>query len=373
MVEVRASRYRHVPSALPITFLPRGCDFDALISSEMNRPFLLDIEGPFRAYVSSTLEGRMLVIVYDHWLADSVSIRLLMREWFFRLAGEDVRSTPVTTLQQPAENDGQVELPFSLESLEEWRERGRYVRRIPQQSSADMSVSHRLLRLTDCSADTLRSAARDRGVKVTDLLLCSIARVCNRHLPAETQRPDLALGNVRDLRPSQRQADPDAFGSMLAMSTLICPHEALADRDLLLAHIAQKNRQLRTAESFHGRNLDRRVGFGADLLLHPEKMIQFCYRRAPIGAGLSNVNLTNTWVAQHPEQILEYYRVSPTGPLLPIVVTPTTLNEQINVSLTWRRSVFTPDAIDAFATDLLSDLRSWTIDADAEMTFVPAA
>ena len=55
-------------------------------------------------------------------------------------------------------------------------------------------------------------------------------------------------------------------------------------------------------------------------------------------AGLSNVNLTGSWIEQAP--IVEYRRVGPTGPVVPILFMITTLRGRIFIDVTYRRTAF---------------------------------
>ena len=54
------------------------------LEEQMNRPFPPG-SMPYRAFALQQQERCYLGIVYQQWVADSVSIRLLMREWFLRI------------------------------------------------------------------------------------------------------------------------------------------------------------------------------------------------------------------------------------------------------------------------------------------------
>jgi hypothetical protein len=60
----------------------------------------------------------------------------------------------------------------------------------------------------------------------------------------------------------------------------------------------------------------------------------------------------------HPDPLLEYIRVSPTGPMMPVVFTTTTLGNQLHFGLSTRDSIVPPhDAqalADAFRTIAMS-------------------
>ena len=72
-------------------------------------------------------------------------------------------------------------------------------------------------------------------------------------------------------------------------------------------------------------------------LFSREGLLEFYRKRYAMAGGISNVNLNRDWPAEyHPWPLLEYIRVSPTGPMMPLVFTPTTLGRQLNFGLTCR-------------------------------------
>ena len=85
-------------------------------------------------------------------------------------------------------------------------------------------------------------------------------------------------------------------------------------------------------------------------------LVNFYRKRFPLCAGISNVNLNDSWVGKyHPSPLLEYIRVSPTGPMMPVVFTPTTLGDQLHFGLSTRDSIVAPENAQALA-DLFRDI-----------------
>jgi hypothetical protein len=75
-------------------------------------------------------------------------------------------------------------------------------------------------------------------------------------------------------------------------------------------------------------------------LLSTPTLMEFYRKRAAMAGGISNVNLSRDWPGKyHPGALLDYVRISPSGPLLPLVFTPTTLGTRLNFGLTCRESV----------------------------------
>ncbi len=69
-------------------------------------------------------------------------------------------------------------------------------------------------------------------------------------------------------------------------------------------------------------------------------MYDFYRKEAPFAGGISNVNLNETWFArQHPQRILDYVRISPTGPMVPVAMNVTTLGDRLRLSLTYRAAL----------------------------------
>ena len=65
----------------PIRVVPPETSLGDYISEELNRPFHDADEPPFRPFVLQQDGFHYLGVIYHHWIADSVSIRLLLREW----------------------------------------------------------------------------------------------------------------------------------------------------------------------------------------------------------------------------------------------------------------------------------------------------
>ena len=369
-IEWAGARYRHIAADAPATLLDDHADLGAFIADQLNTPFDDVSQGPFRAMVRRDGQTTCLGVFYHHWVADSVSIRMLMREWFYRCCAPQLASRQPIVMR----DDTAGAFPWgaswrAVRSLLDLSVRGKQVRRLSGKAQANMEVAYRLLQLPDGAAGRLHQAARARGVKVTDLMLCSLAQTCHRHMPAaQKHRPGLAVGSIRDARTMDTRDtrdtgdNRDAFGMALGSGTIICPASILDHRDKLLKHIAAENQQHRQPSSIAAHQLKLRFALTAGRLLNRESLMDFYRKRMPLSGGLSNVNLTDTWVAKHhPSPITQFVRISPTGPMLPLVMTPTTLCEKFNIAITWRTAVFAPEAIDALLRSLVESLESWTV------------
>jgi hypothetical protein len=327
-----------------------GQSLDDHISAEMNRPFDRDRGCPFRPFVLQAGDSHFAGIVYHHWVADSASIRLLMHEWFRRIYRVDFpRTTPV-----PAPEGGywkyfgpsQAKWDLLRSALHgvSWQSRIKKVRRIESPDFREFRIRFSRHALPDGIIDPLRTAARMGKATINDLFLAEIARLCDRHVPVQLNRKrhDLALGTIVDLRSQSRSNLGDAFGLFLGFSNIVLRPQEIADSTLLLHAIARQSRWGKINREPEASMLRMLAGVASIRLLggNREKVTNFFRKRMPLAGGISNVNLNQDWpVKYHPDPLEAYIRVSPTGPMMPLVFTPTTLGRTLHFGLSYREAI----------------------------------
>jgi hypothetical protein len=338
---------------------PAGNTLEQFMSDEMNRPFAPTGGLPFRPFVIQQDGSYLAGVVYHHWVADSASIRAVMREWFVRCFDPPkARTEPMQIASGgywrhfgPAKSHWSPDQAFVMGAS--WWSRFRRVRRIESEGIHDFTMRFTMHRFPDGAIEKIRAAAREANVTVNDFFLAAMAQACDAHVPARHmfRRHDLALGTIVDLRARGNSSLGDAFGMFLGFtSVFVRPHE-LRDPPRMLQSI---RRQTMLHKSLHvpEQSMLRMAGglvfhriFGDDT----KRLVEFYRKRFPLCAGISNVNLNGSWVQPyHPDPLLEYIRVSPTGPMMPVVFTTTTLGEKLHFGLSTRDSIVPP--CDAHAT-----------------------
>ena len=93
---------------------------------------------------------------------------------------------------------------------------------------------------------------------------------------------------------------------------------------------------------------------------------QLFQKNVPTVAGISNVNMTGSWADAATEdeeslagkgaRVLDYVRVSPTGPLLPLVFTLTTIGQRLSLCVTYRKTAFTREQAEEIVAEFTSEL-----------------
>jgi NRPS condensation-like uncharacterized protein len=336
------------------------CQLEQHIARELNRPFTPPDELPFRPFIFFERDSYYVGVVYHHWVADSASIRMLLREWFLRQFDPPrARHTPLQIATRGywhnfGPQKSRWELTDGLLSSARWSSRFKRVRRIEGPEFSKFDVRFRLYDLPANSVHAVKVFARQNSVTVNDVFVAAMAEACHRYVPV-TQTPrrqDLALGTIVDLRSRGQQNLSDTFGLFLGFTSVICRPNDFTDWSRLLHHIASQSAAQKRTGVPEASMIRMLAGLVAARMMrmNREKIINFYRKRIPLAGGISNVNLNQSWAQQyHPDPLIQYIRVSPTGPMMPLVFTTTTLGEQLNFGLTYRDAVIPPAQADRIA------------------------
>jgi hypothetical protein len=310
--------------------LSDGDDLSRHFTRELNRPF----EGyPFRPFLREISGETWLGVVYQHWVADSFSIRLLMRAWIEQLVAP---AKEINRLIRPAQRTA---TEFSWETLQSLLRRYsdyRHTRKIHTMGPLDYPVRVRRIQWPGLRVAHLLKYARQRNVKLNDLFLASLSEACDRLMPAQSRagRRNLAVSSIVDLRPRLSREHRSDFGCLLGFNSTACRPFDLQTWDGLLHAVAAQRRPNATGGMWM---------FFADMVSQwtpPSRVYDFYRKEAPFAGGVSNVNLNGTWFeSRHPDFIQEYIRVSPTGPMVPLALNVTTLGESLAMTMTYRANL----------------------------------
>ena len=340
---------------------------EGFITREMNRPF--DDAGaaaqwhgprdpadegapdtgatmPFRPFVLPGSGTYHLGVVYQHWVADSVSLRMLLREWFCRLY--DPGRVTAQPLHVPrggfwryfGPHRGGWSLAKGVISVLRSKRQFTHTRRI-EEESAEQRVECSVHRLPDGMVEALLEAARRRQATLNDLLLAALVRACDEQGAAPRRSSqDLALGSIVDLRAMSSENLENTFGLFLGFTSVVAPGQLLHDPDRLLASIAAQNAKQKQDRAAQISMLRMAAGYTQAKLLSARRLAAFYRNYMPLSGGVSNVNMNRSWAAAyHPSPLLDYLRIAPTGPMVPLVIAATTIGRRFSFVLTRRASL----------------------------------
>ncbi|MFL6513396.1 MAG: hypothetical protein ACJ8M1_00055 [Chthoniobacterales bacterium] len=309
-------------------------DLDSHLEAELHRPFS-SYDAPFRFFVVSTpSESHWFGATVDHWAADDFSIRRLLHRIYTVYCGK--------SLQSP-------ELRLELESFARrrrfWREWSRFfrqvilLRRACRTPVADpMNFTVRTLRhaLPEQALERGREFAKQCGGTLHDLFLAGVmqAFACAHDSPG-TKRDAVAITSAMDMRQFVSESNRAGFGLFLSYFIVVEKRPRDISLERLVTRIAHTTRRIK------GRPWIDSAGPALVLWRMSRSdraKATFFLRGAPTVAGVSNVNLTGTWIDR--SELIDYRRIGPAGPVVPMVLMITTFRGRVFIESTFRTSAF---------------------------------
>jgi hypothetical protein len=336
-------------------------DLDAAIARELNREFETG-KPPLRAIVIAAEHEHHLVLTYDHWFADSPSIRAFLRRTFAFYRG-DVPDLP--PLQSASEARSASALAAILDGIRAYR-RHRRAARIHLRDPLDFRTGFFSRDFAAGAITGLRSNARVCGAKVNDVFLAAAAHVLGEHTAvqrAASRRDQVAIASAVDLRDT---GGSETFGFDVSYFSVVVDRPEQTPVASLVRTIAAQTRAMKTDEEIarfdHGLKCGR---LAWSLTSKPKRRAELFRKGLPLVAGISNVNLSGTWVEQsnrnsNGPRLLDYLRVSPVGPLLPLVFTLTTIADRLSLCVSFRTSAFTERVATELADNFVENLTAFS-------------
>lgn len=344
--------------------LPPGASLESHLSDELNRPFA-DEGFPFRPFILRDGDRCHLGVVYRHWVADSVSIRLLIQQWFVRLFDPAAaRSIPA---RQPdhgywgyfGPSRGGWHLASGILGVPRNFNRFRRVRRVRTLQAKETACRFTCRASKAGLADALRAEARRRGVNLHDFFIAAAAWVCRDHLRFRDapRRDQIAIASIVDLRPYSSADLSDTFGLFLGFSSVFCDPDDFADFDRLVCRVAEQNRREKETRAPASGIVSMGTSMVARRLFSPRGIDTYYRKHMPLAGGVSTICLDHSFAAKyHPSPLLDYLRISPTGPMVPLAFAPTTLGGHLGVGLTHQRACIDDATAHAVLADFLDRL-----------------
>ncbi|HBO45846.1 MAG TPA: hypothetical protein DD670_18365 [Planctomycetaceae bacterium] len=352
---------------------------DAHLSDLLNRRFPVQDYAPIRFSVLQEAACHYLCVTYDHWIADGMAMRVLLRPVIRNYCGDPGQPLPDAEGLADLAKDVSFYPPtyrlayrkyFSAKTkrLSQWW-RGILANNVtilaPSRENNNMHVECLSRDLPDEAMRTIVARAKQHGVTVHDLFLAAITRACMPHLPerlVRRKRRRMGMGSIVDTR---GLADVDvgrAFGVYLGYFITHTRADSADTLEGLARVIAERTRIIKTDRAY----LNTAIGMKMQCWLWPliPRFAKpgFLRNSLPLSAGITNTRVKDDWMIglgdSSPRRLLGYFRAAPTGPILPISFAPTTMGDSLRISITWRPSCFDRATIKEIASRIENDLSS---------------
>ena len=313
-------------------------DLESHFEAELHRPFS-PLDAPFRFFVADAeAGGHWFGAVLDHWVADDFSCRLLLQRIYSNYHGH-ISDAPGPRLEWTSTS------PLRRHLWREWRSFFRQAMMLRRACRTDfrdpLDFSVRMFRvaLPEGALEGGQKLAKENGATLHDVFLAATVQAfaTARRWEPGARRDAVAIASAMDLRRFESDAGANKFGLLLSQYIVI---ERRPDEVSLAELIQRITAQTRGMKAVPGTDLFPPTLSLWRLNRSRRGKATFFSRGAPLVAGLSNVNLTGSWVEQ--SEIAEYRRIGPTGPIIPMVLMITTLRDRVFIDVTFRTAAFTP-------------------------------
>ena len=216
----------------------------------------------------------------------------------------------------------------------------------------------------------LRQFARDNGASVNNVFLAALCRAMAPFLPKRCGKAKsrvLTLGTIVDMRPDANEDLSETLGTFLGYYLVRAAGDGTMPLDELTRRIAVITRAKKAERSYLDSAINFRVASAIWPRVKPENRPEFARRAPPLTAGVSNVHLRGSWIErQAAGRILDFSRTVSCGPALPLVVSPTTLGDRMNVAVSYRTTGFSQRKIEEIMASFLGQLESLADRAQGE-------
>ncbi len=344
---------------------------DQQIIKELNRPFVAGTS-PLRTFILyDQSDSHLLGLIYDHWFADSPSVRAFMQRVFLHYAGGAENVLP---LQFACDDDleksrfGFRALGFAVRNY--LRHRAAY--RVHLRDPMDFTAGFFSTRFPDGLIDHIRAFAKKHEATVNDVFLAASAQVLGKFTVEQRKsepfphpkRDRIAIATAVDLNPASAEELNNVFRFLVGYFTIVYDRPEMRSLPDVVAATARETSASKSAAHALEFNWSLRIARWIwDQSSRPRFKAQLFHKGLPFLAGISNVNLTGSWADQEkmaPEsgaRVLDYLRVSPVGPLVPLVFTLTTIRNRLSLCVTFRTTAFSQEQAKRMAAELRERLQ----------------
>jgi hypothetical protein len=367
-----------------------GQDLEGFFNDELNRPFAAgDLPIRFCILPASDQAGtpsHYFAAVYDHWIGDSRAMRDLMQRIFDRYQHPESESPRLPRLSYEAPEFRRLfkkalgPLPNApraiVESLRNlWHHRNAY--RLNMSEPTDLNSRFVYRELQEGLIQRLHAFAKARRASVNDLFIAVIGQAVGaytaplRHKPKKKRllhftRNQVGIGTIVDIRDQADQPLDRVFNLYLSSYSVIMRDPEQRPMEKLLRQVSRRTSRLKkssaTVKSFCAMDMAR-YWYGKYGM--PRFQASLFNKNVPLLAGISNVNMTRSWAdpaesAPGVPQIMDYLRISPVGPLIPVVFTLTTIQGRLSLCVTYRTIAISEGELTALVEDFVGRLERFT-------------
>lgn len=307
------------------------------ITHELNRPFKSD-ECPLRFFIVENDTHYDVGITYNHWIADAYAIRKLLQ------CITEEPPTPISLTLNAPRFQSLFKAHLGLLPRTLWLRKSLSAMRLfyrayrpPLGNPLNFHSQYVVETIPSELLQQIKHHAKQKKVTVNDLFCAIIAQLMGDwsaplRYRKKRRRNRVAIGNIVDIRHAANVSLAHTFSQYLSSYAVVLDAPETKPINTLIEQVATYTTKIKQATTLvrHHYHFETALRYFGN---HPRRKMLFFYKHAPLAAGISNVNIDEPW-----EGALNYWRVSPTGPLAPLVFSLTTFDNTLTVCLAYRTS-----------------------------------
>ncbi len=264
----------------------------AHLARELNRPFARPRCRPFRfSVVEAGPTSHYVSLVYDHWLADSVGARLIMRHVLGRYLNLDIPENRETLELYPGTyrevfahrlQGAHLAMPL-LRSICSWLD-NRSVWRVAYASASQMASGYAMYPVRPGTVQNIRRFAHENEASVNDVFLAAMSRAMAAFLPKRSTRAGtrgMALGTIVDTRGDAGADLSETLGAFLGYYVVRVAGDKTVGLGELSRRIAVTTRRRKGQRSYLDSAVNYCVSSAIWRRLKPESRLYFARRACP--------------------------------------------------------------------------------------------
>lgn len=319
------------------------------IERQLNTPWAEnDRIQPFRFFVITDRGGFYLGVVYYHLIAGADSIIYLLK----RITDNYTDGKSPSPPSKPDLYPGVYHklLPINVKQFLQWfflypehisRSRKSFRPRYRDVTHNDIGFDLFVIQPESFSA--LVTATRDWGVTMNDiflsLLLKSIEPLASKRVSAR-RRKNISVASIVNIRDDLSLSDPTSFG--LFLSSFNVSHavpEGITLKELS-NDIHRQTKKIKKYKLYFRTLMEMWTALFLIRYFFKQRKDKFYAKYNPLWGGVTNINLNKLWPKSNEIISVDYLRAVSTGHATPLVFSFTTVNDIINLGISYRRSVY---------------------------------
>lgn len=360
--------YAGGPSHSTITILESGKDPRSTLAAEvgrqLNTPFAHGQPfNPYRFFVLPESDGFSLGLAYFHAVADAESIVHLLRDIFRTYQATTPASSPAPVAVPADCSDSPFRHPGvlfkKLRTLPSMVKILRTSCRPFYRDTQDMANGIELFSLTPEHLPRLLHCGRSWGVTLNDLFLALLLKSIASHVPdrlRDARRKRLSIGCIVNTRRDLEIKDR-TFGVFLG--SFVVSHRMPDDIGLrdLAGDVRRQTLEIKQNKIYLASSLELVLDRVLLSLSSTGQLRKRYQKNYPLWGGVTNMNLNSLWAPQDEKEPIDYFRAVSTGPVTPLVLSTSTFQDVVNISITYRSTVFTPTEIGRIKQSFLDEIQ----------------